>query len=467
MSNKTALAILLLVGITPTIAPAQNLCPASTTGERLICLVPQVLGPNGLVLPAGPAQFQNNFAGNSLAPLNSAIARQSVFLPLASPSSGITYSWDPSAKTFAPTTDSFGPIYGERSETIGKYRLFLGLNYQYFAFSSMDGTSLKRLPEVFTQPDLTITVNGVSENCSTTGVTGSNVGDCAFIRDVVTVDNRVDLKIHQVTAFMTFGLANRIDVSVAIPIQNIHMSIASNATIVDNSSSGVHAFLCAQGTCLQQTFFSASRASGIGDITLRMKGTAWKGERAGLAIGADVRLPTGDSLNFLGSGAVGVKPFVVWSYRARVSPHFGAGFEANGSSRVAGDITTGSKERLPGQFTYAAGADVWLNKRITAAFDLVGQLVLQGQQVNVTKFTELGACLQTPPTPCAGPTFAPPNKDDNLAPTTASFNVINASAGVKMKLVSALMLTGNVVFKTNDNGLRAKVIPMGELSYTF
>jgi hypothetical protein len=453
--------------LTPTIGRAQNLCPATGTSTgKLICLVPQVFGPNGLVLPAGPAQFQNNFADNSLAPLNSAIARQSIFLPLASPSSGITYSWDPIAKIFSPTTDSFGPIYAERAETIGKYRLFLGVSYQYFAFSSMDGTSLHRLPEVFTQPDVTIDVGNGAEQCSTAGTdtTGSNVGDCAFIRDVVKVNNRIDLKVHQVVAFMTFGLTNRLDVSVAIPLQTIHMSIVSNATIVDNSSSRVHAFLCGQTDCLTQAFSSAGEASGIGDITLRVKGKAFGGERAALAIGADVRVPTGDSLNFLGSGAAGVRPFVVWSYRARVSPHLGAGFEANGSSRVAGDISTGTKERLAGQFTYSAGADVWLNKRVTAAFDLVGQLVLQGQQLKATKFTELGACLQVP---CVGPNFATPNVDDNLTATTGSFNVINASVGLKLKLVSNLMFTGNVVFKTNDSGLRAKAIPMGELSYTF
>ena len=469
--KKPSLLLALTLVVIPAIMMGQSVCPTTTSGTsttKLICLVPQVFGPSGLSLPAGPPQFQNNFANNSLAPLNSAIARQSILLPLVSPSSGITYSWDPSVKVFAPTTDSFGPIYGERADTIGKNRLFLGVSYQYFALSSMDGTSLKILPEVFTQPDMTISVNNVNESCSTAGTAarGSNVGDCAFIRDVVKVNNRIDLKVNQVVAFMTFGLTNRIDLSVAIPIEDIRMGIVSKATVVDNSNSGFHAFLCGQNTCPNQSFTSSGHASGIGDITIRAKGTAWKGERAALAIGTDIRIPTGDSLNFLGSGAAGVKPFVVWSYRARVAPHFGAGFESNGSSQVAGDISTGARERLAGQFTYAAGADVWLNKRITVAFDLVGQLVFQGQRLSVGKFTELGACKDPYPD-CVDTNIAPPNTDNNLTSATGNFNVLNASVGLKAKLASNLMFTGNVVFKTNDSGLRSKAIPMGELSYTF
>jgi len=468
MMKRVLLAALLSIVSTCVSTHAQNLCPNGIKSDKLVCLVPQVFGTSGFVLSggSGPPPLVGSFNGNSLTPLNSAIAAQSVLLSSASPSSGITFSFNPATKLFTPSTDSFGPIYGERAETIGKYRLFLGAGYQYFAFSSLDGTNLKLLPEVFTQPD---TPFSSTRTCS---VNGDSTTDCAFIRDVVTVKNRIDLKVHQVVAFITFGLTNRIDISAAIPMENIRMSIVSDATIIDNSGSGFHAFNtrpgCGSATtnCLNQTFSNFATASGIGDITLRVKGTAWKGERAALAIGTEVRLPTGDSQNFLGAGAPGVKPFVVWSYRSRVSPHLGAGFEANGSSRVAGDITTGSKERLPGQFFYTAGADVWLTKRFSAAFDLVGQTVFQSQRLIATKYTELGACILPYPT-CTDPPVKTPNVDSNLSQSTGTFNVLNASAGAKLRLFSNLLFTGNVIFKTNDGGLRAKTIPMGELSYTF
>jgi hypothetical protein len=80
---------------------------------------------------------------------------------------------------------------------------------------------------------------------------------------------------------------------------------------------------------------TTASAGGIGDVTFRVKGTLVKGERAGLAVGVDVRTPTGNDLNYLGSGAIGVRPFAAVDYRARVSPHASIGYEANGSSVLA------------------------------------------------------------------------------------------------------------------------------------
>src|SRR5207245_9843907 len=134
-------------------------------------------------------------------PLNSAIARQSVLLPLASPSSGITFSWDPASRTFVSSTDSLGPIFSERAETIGKNRVFVGFDYQYLKFASLDNVSLKSLPEVFTQPD---TFDAPSGQTCSASVNGFNIGPCAYIRDVVKVNNRIDLKIHHFITYVTF-----------------------------------------------------------------------------------------------------------------------------------------------------------------------------------------------------------------------------------------------------------------------
>src|SRR5258706_7289702 len=120
-------------------------CPAAFSG-KLICLIPEVYGVGGLTLANignHKGHFENSFVNVSAIPLNSAIGIQSTLLPLASPSSGITFSWDPAAKVFSPSTDSFGPILGERAETIGRHRVFLGFSYQYFKFDALDGLDLR------------------------------------------------------------------------------------------------------------------------------------------------------------------------------------------------------------------------------------------------------------------------------------------------------------------------------------
>lgn len=488
MLNRSLLIALFSLAVTCVTAQAQNLCPNGVQSDKLVCLIPQVYGINGLQVanPAG-GQFTANFLTDRLRPVESSIARQSALLPLASPSSGITFSWDPAAKVFTSSTDSFGPILGERAETIGKYKVFLGFGYQYFKFNSLDGVNLRSLPVVLTQPDDSVTFGG-KPTCSinapnaptTPSTTLSNTGDCGYIRDVISTVNSVDLKIHQFTTFITFGLTNRIDVSAAIPIENVRMGVSSNATIIHNDSPSRfdHVFPnrpdCGNmppsfAPCLNRVFSNDLTASGVGDITLRVKGAAWKGERAGLALGVDVRVPTGDQLNFLGAGAAGVKPFVVWSYRSpyRISPHISVGYETNGSSLIAGDISTGKKERLPGELTYAAGADVWLAKWFTAAFDIVGQQVFQAPRSKPTTTRDLGQCLDTSTTcdPAAPP--LPPHKFPDIFPATGTFNITNASAGIKVRPLSSLLISGNVVVKLNEGGLRANVVPLAGLSYTF
>jgi hypothetical protein len=471
-------------------AGAQKPCPLGVVSNKLACLIPQIYGTNGIQLDANghEGHFEDSFVSTASTPLNSAIGTQSAHLPLASPSSGLTFSWDPTAKIFVQSTDSLGPVLGERAETIGKHRVFLGFSYQYFDFDALDGSGLKNLPIVFTHQD-DVNNDVTNFNCTVdpalniTEFPASNTGPCGFVRDVVKTTDRIDLKVHQFTTFVTFGLTDRIDVSMAIPIENVRMGVSSDVSIVHNCCFDAngnpffdHVFAPTSqcpDSCFHRVFSSSRNASGIGDITLRVKATAWTGERAALGLGVDVRVPTGDSLNFLGAGAAGVKPFVVWSYRARVSPHVLVGYEANGSSLIAGDIAAGTKDKLPSDLAYSAGADVWLTKRLTIAADLVGEEVFQARRVAATTFTELGACRDENcgTTPCpSGVTCLPlanPNTDDNLSQFDGSYNMTNASLGVKLKPFSNFLITANVTLKVNDGGLRAKTVPLVGLSYTF
>jgi hypothetical protein len=479
MFNRLSVTAILfaLLACTAVIAQ-QSLCPAGVISDKLICLLPQLYGVNGFVLgnPDPLGQFKSSFLSSSLKPLNSALARQSALLPLASPSSGIIYSW--AGRIPSSSTDSFGPILGERAETIGKSHVFLGFGYQYFKFDSLDGVDVKKLPIVLTQQDFNLNGTTCSANApdNNPSPSPSSTGACGFIRDVVKTDNTVDLKIHQFTTFFALGITKRIDVAMVIPINNVRMGVFSNAMIVNNSQSLVHIFPSHPGCgsqpsdpppfmpCRNNLFSSVRNVSGIGDITLRAKGIAWQGERAGLGLGVDIRLPTGDSLNFLGAGAAGVKPFIVWSYRSRISPHAVVGYEVNGSSQIAGDLTTGTKERLPSQLTYAAGADVWLTNWFTAAFDLAGQQVFEAKRTSVTSLQEPSACKDSA---CLPPNFDPPKHDLSLSPATGTFNITNASVGVKVRPFSNLLITANALIKLNEGGLRANVVPLVGISYTF
>lgn len=434
---------------------AQQLPPATqcTSSSKVGCLIPNIFGPYGLVLPNPfhEAHFESDFQAN-FSPLSSAIATELTLLPLASPASGFTYTFDKAAGVYHRSAQSFGSIFAERAETIGRGKFFGGITYQYFSFDSLDGIDMKNIPAVF-------------KHQLHTGPGGS---DPAYENDFITTANSVTLFVNQMTAFATVGLTNRLDFSVAIPILNVNLGAQSAATIhrtapPDPQFGQAHYFDASDPNgSVNKTFSDAGHASGLGDITLRVKGTVLRGKRVSLAAATDFRLPSGDEKNFLGSGAPGVKPFLIASMNmGRVSPHVNIGYQINGSSLLAGDILTGKKGHLPNNFFYTLGADIGVSKRVTLAFDLLGQRVFGATKL----FADQAFVPAAAEIPTSGVTIQ--SSYPQITVGTGSFNVISGSTGLKAQLMGNLLFTANLLFQLNNDGLRAKAVPLAGLSYTF
>src|ERR1700676_1309285 len=103
------------------------------------CVLPNLFGPQGITLfPNAAVPHYAHFIGSAGTIMNqtlsSAIGTQLATLPFISPASGFTYQFDTTLGVFARTTNSFGPIYSERAETIGKGRVSFGVSYQRFRF---------------------------------------------------------------------------------------------------------------------------------------------------------------------------------------------------------------------------------------------------------------------------------------------------------------------------------------------
>jgi hypothetical protein len=197
-----------------------------------------------------------------------------------------------------------------------------------------------------------------------------------------------------------------------------------------------------------------------------VKWNAWEGERAGVAVGMDVRFPTGDAVNYLGSGSYGFRPFAVFSYRARISPHVLVGYEWNTDSIVGGDLTTGVKGSIPNDFVYSAGADAWVTKWLTGDFDIVGQRVFGTETVSIAPQQFLANCG----TCAANPTPATVTLNSLVSHSNSSYNITNASMGIKVRpfpKVSRLVFTANVLVRLDDGGLRSSASPLFGVGYTF
>lgn len=436
-----ALVVMLLVATTAPAALAQSRPP------RLASVFSGLFGPNGLVvnseavLPDGSthsAHFNSAFQSN-FTQFNIALASQLTALPLPSPASGFTYRFDASTGTFVRSTQSFGPILTDRAETIGRGRFAFGYNFQHFSFDQLEGVDLSQVPSVFTHDNFQL---------------GGGRAD------VVTTLNAIDVSVGQWTGALTYGLTDRLDVSLAVPIVHTSLNVISAATIrrIGTATSPfVHFFRdpdASSGVGSERSFEAGGSASGLGDLIVRVKSAVMREGPRGLAVGVDMRMPTGDERNLLGSGAFGVKPFLAYSgsYR-RVSPHVNLGYQWNGNSVLAGDVETGDKDDLPDQLLYAFGADIGVTDKFSVTADWLGRRAINSPRVRIEQFTAIGTT--------GSATF------DDIAIFHESFWASSAAVGFKANLSGRLLVDFNLRFTLGTNGLTDRVTPLIGIEYGF
>jgi hypothetical protein len=441
MLRRVAALIVCLTALSSP-ASAQEPFNLNATVSNLATLFTDLFGPRGLVVDSlatlpgeqlHTAHFNNDFQSN-FRQFSTALVGQLVSVPLPSPAGGFTYQFDSSLGVFQRTTTSFGPILADRHETIGARRASIGFAFQRYKYDTIEGLDLDRIPAVFTH-------------------------DNAFLRggreDVVTTSSAIDARVSQAITFITLGVTDRLDVSLAVPVIDVELRVVSEATIhrLGTTNELTHFYRQADaGIGDRRIFTAAGTATGVGDLMVRVKTTVAGGATNGLAAGVDVRLPTGDEINLLGSGTAGLQPFVIWSAtRGSFAPHVNASYKWNGSSVLAGNPATGERAHFPDQASYAVGADVSVNPRLTVAFDLIGQYLINAERLRSAQFHALDERSVFP----------------NVAFTRDSFNALSGSIGMKANLLERLLIDVNLLFKIDEHGLRDRVTPLVGLEYSF
>jgi hypothetical protein len=421
-------------------ADAQEPYNLTAPVPNLATIFTNIFGPNGLVVDSlatlpgeqsHSAHFSSDFQFN-FSQFGTALVSQLVSVPLPSPGGGFTFEFDPSLGVFQRTTQSFGPILADRAETIGARRVSVGFAYQRFTFDSVEGIALSSVPAVFTH-----------DNAQLLGGR----------EDVVTTVNSISADVNQSTLFVTMGVSDRIDVSLAVPVVSTNLHIVSRARIqrLGTINPLTHFYRQADGSVGEERLFTATgSAAGLGDLNVRVKATALTREKNGLAFGVDVRLPTGDEMNLLGSGSTGVQPFAIWSgtFKA-VSPHVNAGYRWNGTSVLAGDPAAGQSGDFPDQASYNVGADIAVNPRLTVAFDVLGRYLIDAERLRSETFHALDGHSTFP----------------NIVFARDSFNAMSGSIGLKTNLFGRFLMDVNVLFSLDNNGLRDKVTPLIGFEY--
>jgi len=432
--------VTLLASASP--AHAQDPYNVTVNVTELSRIFTELYGPDGLVvnslasLAGGvshSAHFNSGFE-SEFSQFGTALTGQIVSLPLPAPASGFTYQFDSGLGVFTRSTSSFGPILAERADTIGARRVSIGFAYQRLAFDSIENIDLQSVPAVFTHDNAEL--RGGRE-------------------DVITTVNSIDSEVSRSAAFITYGVTNDLDVSIAVPYITTDIVVTSDATVrrIGTTIPEIHFFRTVDDSIGDRRIYTAfGHASGIGDITIRMKQAIKKSPRNGIALGLDLRLPTGDENNLLGTGAPAVQPFAAWSATyGTFAPHINLGYQWNGSSTLAGDIEAGVSEDLPDVAVYALGAVVAVHPRVTLALDVLGRYIIDSPRVHLEDFVALDGHSVYP----------------NIAFDTGSINELSSAVGLKINVAGRLLLNTNLLMRLNSGGLRDKISPLVGVEYAF
>lgn len=320
--------------------------------------------------------------------------------PVSTSAGAFTYRLNPSLGVVERSSDSFGPFVTDRSLTVGRHQSSLTLSYQAATFDTIDGRSLRDGTLVATAS----TLRGATE---------------PFDVETVTLRIRTDT----VTFALNYGATDRLDVTAVLPVVRLSLSGQRLDTY--------------RGSELLQALGSAT-ASGIGDVVLRAKYNVFRSGGSGVSAGGEVRLPTGDPDNLLGSGELGVKPRVIGSFEGnQLGVHGEVGYAVGGLSR---------------ELTFAAAVTAAARPNLTLVGEFTGR-----------RFASVGRLEQmTEPHPRLSGVDT-----IRLIGVDQALSRVVAVAGVKWNVAGTWLVTGYVSRPLTSAGLNAGWVPTVTLDYSF
>jgi hypothetical protein len=393
---------------------------------------------------AGTGTHENHFItsassqnGVLISFIGNAVGTNIASIPLSATSGGSTFRFEGGAPV--RTSVSPGPIFAERAQTLGKGRVFVGANINRLKFQSLRGVGLND-----------IRLNFVHENVDTPACDSIEGRDCApygvprLENDVIALGLALDLDMTVTSLFVSYGLLDRLDVGVALPIVSTSMVGTSDVQIISFAESTAAHFFGGTPTNpqLSTTRSTAGSASGIGDVAARVKINVTQSERSSFALLGDARFPTGNADDLLGSGHFSARILGVLSAQfGPFSPHANVG------------ALLRNTDSLNNAVLVTVGFDHVMAPWATLAADVVTQF-----QVGESKVKLPGTVTYDVPfVRTVEPTNIPNRRDD----------LVNASFGFKFLTGSGITIVTNALIPINEGGLRPNLMWTAGLEYNF
>ena len=392
-----------------------------------------LFGPRGIILETNAFHLAH-FTSDSLSTLGllvQQLAPGAADFPAVSTVPGLTFRYDTELQAFERSSGSLGPVYVERPQTVGRGKLDIGFSYLFQDFDELDGASL----------------DGLSFRLAHADCCGgpNSPGDPDFERDTADLTfTEFDLESHVLSLYATYGITDRWDINVLVPIMFTSLDVSARAVL----NSGLNDFTpdpddlthVFPGGTNVQTRTVDDDATGVGDLLLRTKYHFLSTNGFNLASGLSLRLPTGDEDDFQGLDDVVLTPYLALSQEwSRFDFHFQAGFDINA------DDTERSRAR------YGIGLTTQLVERVAFLIDIIGSSNLTEQDISVTvPVIEADAVVGT-----------------RTITQGLRTDIVDLAVGFKAALAPSVVGFAAVFIPLNDDGLRSDAVPTAGLEMSF
>ncbi len=396
--------------------------------DVLLCLYGNLPGVHGEHFNTALAQGEESLVGF----LANAIGTSVSNVPISAASSSVTFTFEGGLPV--KTSVSAGPIFAERAQTLGRGRVLIGGNATSVNFQSLRGVPLTSIVFDFTHQDTPPT---------------PLLGQPEFENDIFEVRPTLDVNVLVASVFLTYGLLDRVDVGVAVPLVNTSLTGRSLASLrlFGVSDSSPHYFGDSANAPVSERQQEATSsvegsATGIGDIAARVKVNLKQSERTGFALLVDARFPTGNEDDFLGAGDFALRGLGIVSARwGDFSPHGNLGYHFR-----SGDLQTDA-------VLATAGFDQLVAPWATLAVDLITSWEVGESKVKLPGPTT----IDTPFVRQVQTSNIPDRRD----------HIIDASLGAKFTSGRNFTFVANTIFPIRKSGMQADVIFTAGLEYNF
>lgn len=365
--------------------------------------------------------------------LNSLIAANVSSFPLTSTNAAIILDLE-TGKTPETPRESLGPLFTESAQTIGR-KLNLSFNFSHYNLAEFRGFATEDFRFAFTYAD--VNLSGV-------------LGDHPAENDVVEIFPDLNIDASTAVFYATYGLTGNFDASLAVPIINLNLS--GTARVVINSVSFFQSGLAINSfngdplnPSFDTTFTYNESITGLGDVALRLKYHFPNTDHAGMV---DIRLPTGDEKEFLGTGKANAKFMWIWSKvlserklsddeKVReLSMHLNLAYERRGGQVDSDEIE------------FNLGMDQKLSESTTLILSLLGEYDLQKEEgldlLPGTRLLQSNTVIEV---------------DRSNVPESQRDNTLTLALGVRYAPSSKFLFLGNLLVPLNDQGLRSSIAP--------